>query len=695
MSPRSTKALIATALFFLSCLLYWPVRNHPFINFDDPLYVTENAHVQGGLSSEGLSWAFGELHGRDTYWHPLTWVSHMLDCQLFGLNAGAHHLVNVTWHALNAGLLFLLLQGLTGAIWRSALVAFLFAVHPLQVDTVAWITERKNLLSTFFWIVTLWAYVRYARATQGKYWLYGLCLLSFAFGLMAKPAIVTLPCVLLLLDFWPLGRFRLPEKPLWSTTALREGVRSLAARIPEKLPFFFMALVSSAITVESHEELGVLVADALSPAQRIGNAFVSYGRYLAKLIWPSKLAVFYPHPGTWPVWQVTGAIVFFLGITLLALWSIRKRPYFFVGWFWFVGTLVPVIGLVQASGQSMADRFCYVPAIGFFIAIIWGVAEFLKDRSRLLFPATAFGVAIGIVLFICTRVQIGYWQDTYHLFDHAVKVTEKNYIAHNQLGSVFMDRKDYTNAAIHFAAALEGDPMNFDAFANGGNAYFLSGRLTEAENFFQRGLRLQPANLFVLSRLARVHLQQQKFEDAVAELSEAVRLAPSSADLHFYLSQALAAEGKIGDAVQHCQEALRLNSDHKGARFQLAVLLSSCGRDGDAIVHYEELLKADPDYLNALNNLAWIRATSPDEKLRSGSEAVRLAGRACELTANHKPVFLGTFAAALAEAGRYPEAIQKAEQARDLAIAEGSTNVARANQDLLELYRASKPARQR
>jgi len=412
MRDSTARVWICIALVLVTFALYWPVRHHAFINYDDPLYVTHNPNVKAGLTWHGVVWAFRATEAHN--WHPLTWLSHMLDCQLFGPNPGAHHLVNVAFHALNAVLLYLVLGRMTGAWWRSAAVAALFALHPLQVGSVAWIAERKNLLSTSFWLLTLWAYARYAEATTraSKRNAYSLALVCFALGLMCKPMLVTVPFVLLLLDGWPLRRLQLA---------------TLGSRLVEKLPFFALGAASSAATIwaatSEAQERSFSSLHRLPLGLRIENALISYLRYLGKMIWPVGLSVFYPYPTAWPLWLALLSALALALITLSALrWAARCPP-LLVGWLWFMGTLVPVIGLVQVGVQSMADRFMYVPMIGLLIAIVWGVSE-LSLRWNV--PKPVVSVVAAMVLVACatlTRLEVRRWKDTETLLKTAFERT--------------------------------------------------------------------------------------------------------------------------------------------------------------------------------------------------------------------------------------------------------------------------------
>jgi len=648
MKRISREWIAGLALAALTLAVYWPVRNHAFINYDDPVYVAENWHVQAGLSRPGLAWAFLNLHGEHTYWHPVTWVSHMLDCQLFGLNAGRHHLVNVAFHAANALLLLLVLRRMTGTFWRSAMVAGLFALHPLQVDTVAWVTERKNVLSTLFWLLTLWAYVRYvevlspkskaqspksgghtehaagritrhvSRITYHASTFYLLSLLCFALGLMCKPALVTLPFALLLLDYWPLGRMQ------------NANVRSPASRLTfhvsrtlllEKLPFLALAAVASFITISGHHEIRAESTSGLPWQWRVANALVSYVRYLGKAFWPSHLAVFYPHPGVWPAWAVGGSMLFLLTVSAFVLWRARQAPYLVTGWLWFLGVLVPMIGIIQAGAQAMADRFAYVPLIGLFIMIVWGVTEW----------ATRW--------FIATNGSQG-----------------------------------------TSSQAVKSAPTSV-----GGHGFRNPARL-------QSEIALGVAGLFALGGCVWLTCRQLSYWQNTTTLFEhALRVTSNNSCAHFSLGNELADEGKIPEAMKHWETALEI--DPSGADIHGRIASALC-RQGDyvgALARYRRALQIDPDSAEVLNNLAWLLATCPEASQRNGPEAVPLASQACNLTRFRRTIMLGTLAAAYAEAGQLSEAVTTAQKACALAAEEGDRRLLARNQQLLELYRAGQP----
>lgn len=568
-APESTRRDLLICLLLAVCTLavFWPVVSHDFVNYDDTLYVTENPQVQAGLTKAGLAWAFGRLTGEGTYWHPLTWVSHMLDCELYGLRPGGHHLTNLLFHVANSILLFIVLKRMTGASYKSALVAALFALHPFQVDSVAWIAERKNLLSAFFGMLTLLAYIRYVE--QPNPWRYGLVLLCFILSLMAKPLLVTLPCVLLLLDFWPLRRWTFrrcasrQQKAETSQPNFRPFARpSVIQLVGEKLPLFVLAAVSSIVTFISHQSLGVLIsARHLSWMERVGNALVSYWRYIRKMIWPSDLAVFYPYSGAWPFWQVAGAGLLLVSVSVLVASRARNRSYLLVGWLWFLGTLLPFIGLVQASVQSMADRFVYVPLIGLFIMLAWGVPDCLAAQRlrRVTLPVAA--IAILSAYSVATWFQVGHWRNSENLFRHAIEVTANNFVAHNNLGNALALRGQTNEAVAHYIEALRIEPNYPDPHGNLGLILASQGQIREAVAHYREALRIDPASAGTLNNLAWLLASHQdpQFRDGAEAVSLAERACQLTGNRKAIMVGTLAAAyaeaGRFTDAIITAEKA--------------------------------------------------------------------------------------------------------------------------------------------
>jgi len=652
-------------LVVLTLGVYWRVGGHEFLNYDDNSYVTANPHVQAGLTWSGVGWAFGRIHGEETYWHPLTWLSHMVDCQLFGLNAGAHHWVNLLFHAINGVLLFLLLKKTTGLIWQSVVVASLFSVHPIQLDTVAWIAERKNVLSTFFALLALLAYVRYAqRPGLGRY---SLIVFWFVLGLMSKPVLVTLPCVMLLLDWWPLRRFPLIRLP---GAASSRGSPSRSPRFApapatrlmvEKLPLFALSVASGVVTILAHRGLGITDEVVGLPLKlRIENAFVSYMRYLDHAIWPNDLAILYPHPGMWPTPKVVLSVVVLLVVTGVVLRFWRRSPYLAVGWFWFLGVLVPTIGLLQAGVQAMADRFMYVPLVGLLIMIVWGVSDLAKgwrNRKSALILGSAIAVAACA---ISASLQLSRWKNSISVFEHALRVTENNFVIHYNLGITLRVANRLNEALPHFLEAARLRP-------------------DYAEAHYQAGVILE---------------LQNKPNEAITHYREATRFKPNWPASRRALGDLLAQLGNIDQAIVEYAAAARLAPEHPETRVQLGALLAQKGQTAEAVREWREALKLKPDWPELLNNLAWLLATHPRAEFRDGSEAVQLAERACQLTQYRRAILVGTLAAAYAETGRFNEASSTAQKAHDIALENGDKELAAKNLKLLEHYRANQPYRE-
>jgi tetratricopeptide (TPR) repeat protein len=655
-------ALICLGLAVITTALYLPIIHHNFVNFDDDDYITNNSHVQAGLTWAGVIWAFQT--GAAANWHPLTWLSHMLDCQLYGLNPGGHHSTNLIFHVINTLLLFLWLRQLTGALWRSAIVAALFAWHPLHVESVAWASERKDVLSTFFWMLTLIAYTRYAQgvrsvtdqvtrtdstppsAIRHPSLFYRLALLFFACGLMSKPMVVTLPFVLLLLDFWPIQRF---------------NHSTISRLLLEKLPFFALTLAVSLVTYFVQTS-GRALWSPVEPtfSSRLANALWAYERYISKTFWPADLSIYYTHPYHWPVALVIGAAL------LLALWSglfllrARQNPYLLVGWFWFLGTLIPTIGLVQVGSQSMADRYMYIPSIGLFILVVWGVNEFLNWRPHWRRIASlAGGMALAGCL-VGTRIQLSYWQNSIHLFRHAIEATTDNFVAYTCLGETLRDLGMKKDALMLCAEAV----------------------------------RIAPNSPVAQYNLGMALLQNQRLDEAVGHLAAAARLAPCNSEIQYNLGLVLLLHNKPDDAAKYFAAALVERPDFAEAQRRIAQALSQQYKSKVAIFHYRAALRLKPDFADALNELAWILATDSDSSLRSGTEAVPLAKRACELTKNQQAAFLTTLSAAHAEAGQFPDAIVAVQRAGHLAQLTGQKKIAAQDEELLKLYQAGHPFRE-
>jgi tetratricopeptide (TPR) repeat protein len=526
MSHRRWKIIACLFLVVATLGTYGDLINHQFINYDDDVYVTDNPPVQSGLTFSGLSWAFTTMHSGN--WHPLTWLSHMLDCQLFGLNPGEHHLTNVVFHVANSLLLFLWFLYFTRSLGCSFLVAVLFALHPMHVQSVAWVAERKDVLSTFFWLLTMWAYVWYAE--RPRLTRYVLILVCFSLGLMAKPMLVTLPFVLLLLDYWPLGRLSLKGSAAVEASS-KSGSRVANNRLVyEKLPLFVIAAFSSVVTVYAQKEAGaVWTFQTLPFANRIANAMVAYVSYLGKMFWPAHLAVFYPLSShTLPIWQALAAGLVLVVLSLLALRLARRHPYLLVGWLWYLCTLLPVIGLVQVGGQAMADRYTYVPFIGVFIVLVWGMADLAArwHAPRFLLPVGA-GVVLS-ALMICTWVQVRYWRDSITLYEHSLEVTRSNSLIHNNLGMALAAQGKMDQAEAHYAEALRLNPHLAEPHNNLGVALAEQGKIDEAITMFQKAIQIKPNFSGAYSNLGLAFAKQGDIAKATILFQNALEIDPNN-----------------------------------------------------------------------------------------------------------------------------------------------------------------------
>jgi Flp pilus assembly protein TadD len=603
---RSQRKNVALLLFAVTLGVYAQVATFDFVNYDDPDYVTANPHVTTAFTREGVAWALSNRFNGN--WQPLTWLSHMLDSALFGSWAGGHHLVSALLHAINAALLFAVLAAATGAHWRSALVAALFALHPLHVESVAWISERKDVLSTCFALLSTWAYVQYTRERSPA--LYAAAFLLLAFGLMAKAMLVTLPCVFLLLDRWPLQRPLTPRL------------------VVEKLPFFALAAFFCSLTVMSQNEVGSTAdGSGLLLWQRLANAVVSSVAYLGDTFWPSGLAILHPHPylletGGVPLapWQIAGATVLLLVVTGATLAS--RRGYAWVGWLWYLGMLVPVLGLVQMGVQGRADRYTYLPHVGLFILLVFGGADLVTrlagdstTRARKLKHAVAAAAMLTLVLCgALTWQQSRHWRDTPSLFQHAVSVYPRSPTLHVGLGEVLARTGELAAAENHYRSALAVDATFPEANNNLGNVLLAQGRAPEALEHFQAAVRSEPELLETRLNLANTLAALGRTEEAIARYTEVLRVAPDSAEAHFNLGNTLLSQGKLEDAATHFQAAIREDPMLAQAHVNLGYLLTSQGNLDEAIVQFQKALAIRPDYSKAQEALRHTRMARASQR---------------------------------------------------------------------------------
>jgi len=608
-------AAICAALVIITFAAFGGLLSSGFITYDDEDYVTRNTNVQKGLNAQSVAWAFSTTTASN--WHPLTWLSHMLDVQIFGLNAGRHHLTSLLLHALNAALLFLLLFRMTGALWRSAFVAALFALHPLHVESVAWIAERKDVLSALFWLLTTGAWLNYVKSKKAAG--YGVMLMFYALGLMAKPMLVTLPFTLLLLDYWPLQRLALPLR--WRSGALK-------GLLWEKAPLFAMSAASCVVTAMVQGNSGaVRTMEEFPLSERCANAALAYISYLGKTFWPSSLAVFYPHSHSGLfTWAALGSLLLLAGATVLALRLAKRAPYVSCGWFWYLGTLVPVIGLVQVGEQALADRYTYLPLIGIFIAIAWGLAEIPRKvpRARVAVPAVA--AASLVALFPVTRLQTGYWADTGALFEHALAVTSGNYEAHNEIGVLRFNQGKTDEAIAHYEEAVRIDPEYGDAQNNLGFAFAQEGRTAEAIAHYQEAIRIDPDFAAAHINLGAELGALDRVPEAIGHFMEALRIKPDSAQAMNDLGLALVKLNRWPEALTRFRQALGIDPDFTDAHINLGAALDQENRTPEAMEQYRQALRTKPDSALALNNLGmdFGRMNRLSEAIESFQQAVRI-----------------------------------------------------------------------
>jgi tetratricopeptide (TPR) repeat protein len=583
-SRRWLRLGICISLAVLTWVVFGQLLQYDFINYDDPRYVYENTNITNGLTIGGIAWAFTHIHSMN--WHPLTTISHMLDCQLYGLKPGAHHFTNVLLHSIVAILLFLVLQQMTGgpsrtgSIWRSAFVAAVFAIHPLRVESVAWIAERKDVLSGVFFMLTLLTYIRYVRVPSIGHYL--TVIFMFALGLMCKPMLVTLPFVLLVLDYWPLKRVRSQNSELRTQ-------RNLLALVVEKLPLVALSVVSSVVTFAAQRG-AVGWTEQLPVLARINNAVVTYAAYMWQMLWPVKLAVFYPHPESrLPLWEIILCLLLLIGITAAAVVLRKGRPYFITGWLWYVGMLVPVIGLVQVGWQGRADRYTYLPQVGLYIAIAWGIADVTaawRRQRQILTAGTAIVVAL---LSWRASVQASYWRDSETLFMHALAVTSNNDVAENNLGIVYLQKGKLDAAISLLQAAVDLRADNSPAQENLAKALLQKGQVSEALLHYRKLLELQPDNMEVHNIVGTVLIQQGRISEAVEEWQKVLLIQPDNGNALSNLAWVFATcpDDTLRDgaqAVQLAEQALRISGSRIPVLFRtLAAAYAEKGMFSQAI----------------------------------------------------------------------------------------------------------------
>ena len=720
---RGVIVAICAVLAAITWLIFGQTLAHDFVNYDDEIYVYDNAKVAAGLSLQNIAWAF--THTVCANWHPLTVISHMLDCQLYGLKPAGHHFTNVLLHTIAVILLFLVLRQMTGTLWRSAFVAAVFAIHPLHVESIAWISERKDVLSAVFFMLTLGAYTRYTRTLSLTSYLF--VLLFFGFGLMSKPILVTVPFVLLLLDYWPFKRF-VPESPRKLGHPNRAKNRANIRRIfLEKIPLLFLSFASCAATVLAQRHF-INPIDKLSLAERLGNAAVAIIIYVRQLVWPSGLSVFYPHPRHGlSAAQVSVAALLLVAVSAAAFSYRRKHPYLLTGWFWFLGMLVPVSGIVQVGTQAHADRYTYLPQIGLYILVTWFVADIaLSWRNRRVLVGTAMVSSIVILMWPAWK-QTSYWRDGRTLWTHALDVNPQNDTAHNGLCNLALKQNRFEEAVFHAREALQVRSDSADAHNNLGLAllgagqkaeariefqkvietspsrprvhYNLatllldSGQLDEAIAEFQKELEIQPESVEAQNNLGSALEQRGAFDDAVVCFRRAIQLDPHRTKLHYNLATVFLKQGQFDQAIPYLEKELQINPASAEAHNDLGIALSQKGQIEEAIGQWQKTLELQPHNLGACCNLVWVFSTFPDDAIRSGAKAVALGERALELSGQKDPRIYRLLAAAYAENQQFDKAIETARRGSDLALQQGDSAIGNVLESNIDLYRHNLPLR--
>jgi tetratricopeptide (TPR) repeat protein len=744
-TPSRYQALaICTFLLLAVGLAFGQTVGHDFINLDDNKYVYENPLLAHGLSVQGIVGAFTQSIAAN--WVPLTWISFMVDRQLYGFHAGGYHLTNVVLHAATAMLLFLALCRLTGRVWPSALVAALFAIHPLRAESVVWVTERKDVLSGLCFMLTLAAYEDYVRHRPSLV-RYLAVMALFSLGLLSKAMLVTLPLVLLLLDYWPLGRFAArpcrgapPQKtPSHGDEARTPGgenfMEAVLGRFPlpwqlliEKLPLLLLVAIVGVVTVSVQGQ--ALGANDFIPWQwRINNALISYVRYLGQLFFPVGLAVLYP-PGVlhFPLWKVLGSVLILLGVTAAALVWRRKYPYLLVGWLWYLGMLLPVIGLLHVGITAQADRFTYLTEIGPCIALVWAAADACRSWSV---RGWACGMASALMLAVlmgCAWRQTSFWHDSETLWNHTLACTSGNCVAHNSLGVFLVGQGRLDEAKTHYQASLEIDPQDVDPRLNLASVLAAEGRFEEAVACYQKALQIQPdfakghcdlGDLLAhLGRLDEALDQYRKaselqpddplahrnlgdllgrlgrFDEALAHFQKALEITPDDPDTHNNFGLTLQAQGNMKAAMAQFERALEIQPNNAEAHYNVGVVLGGQGRFHEAMNHCRQALKIKPDKIAFQRRLAWMLATCPEASLRGGAEAIELAQRVSQFYGGERLDALDTLAAAYAEGGRFPEALAAARKALDIARQHNDRASLDALQARIALYQRGRPFRQ-
>ena len=698
-------AIVYLGLALTTLILYSPLRQAEFVNWDDGIFVYHNPHVADGLSVENFQWSFG-IHGPGQ-WHPVSWWVHQLNSELFGLDPGSHHMVSVVLHVAVALLLLTVLWRISGSFWPSALVAWLHALHPLSVESVAWVAHLREPLSLLFWLLVMWAYHAYAR--KGGASRYLLVVLLFALGLMAKPTLITLPFVLLLLDWWPLNRVRFGADVRPQNNNADPAYRPIGRLVLEKIPLLALSLVSVYLAYLCQKSMGSVVSlESHSLEARLANAAQSYVLYLRNMVWPLNLATLYPLPEQFHTVYVVGALLLLIGITVLALYFCRQAPHLLVGWLWYLGTLVPVIGILKMGAMTaMTDHYMYISLLGIYIAIAWQLAWWVERMPKYRIAVCS---VVGLVLVACVTLtgrQVTVWRNSETLWKHTLAVAKESNVAHNLLGDTLLESGRPKEALTHFKAAARLAPNSFLPKNNAGNALLTLGRVAESIPFFQEAATTAPRRAEVQYNLGRAFQLQRDFPKAIEQYEKSILIKPEFADAHTNLGVCLRSAGRPQDAVEHFEQAIQSDPNFLGAYIELGITLNALGRKTEALPYFETVLELDPDnfpanYHSAVvllalgrraeslkrfqtslksrpNNggihhgISWIMATAPEIELRNGKRAVDHARRALALNKGN-PFMVDGLAAAHAEAGEFVAAVNWQQQA--VKMVSGNTKLA-------------------
>jgi protein O-mannosyl-transferase len=663
--------LLLAAVF----LVFGQTIQHGYANYDDRTYICENRYLTEGSAADKIAWAF--TTDRAANWHPLTWLSHLLDYSIYGLkNPGGHHLTSVLLHAASAILLFLALRRMTGDFWPSALAAALFAVHPLRVESVAWLAERKDVLSGLFFMLTLWAYARYT-SHSFSFSRYFAVAAFFALGLLAKPTLVTLPCVLLLLDYWPLERFQRQSS-------------AVSRLILEKLPLFLVAAASCAMTLRAQHTAIEHSGDIALP-WRIGNAVVAYVAYLIQFFWPFDLAVMYPHPGdSLSPWAIAASAVALTAISVGVVMLRRRSPYLATGWLWYLGMLVPMIGLVQVGFQSRADRYTYLPQIGVCLMVAWSIRQAAVSEAAKRRAFVAASAALGILIGVAHQ-QAALWRDDETLWKHTLACTANNSTAHYHFGMAMVDQGRFDDAVEQYEKAKQIAPNDAKVHNNLGYALAKTGRIDDAIVEYNRSLAINPNLVTAHANLGVALRKKGRIDEAVSHFNAALKVDPDYAMAHNNLGAMLQEQGKLAQAILHYQKAVELQPNYDAARRNLDLAIRQLYHTPESLVRWREWIDLLPREYVLINQAAWLMATSSDASLRNGQNAVELARRAVHLAGENEPTTLDTLAAAYAEAERFSDAVTTARRALSLAVEQNKQPLVEPIQARLRLFKAKKP----